>query len=73
VSPASDAASPDVSGCAGAGGAGGSAGVTEGSGAVAGSGAAASLAADSSDPPPNKRFNQLVMVAMLQGRADARL
>jgi hypothetical protein len=47
--------------------------VTEGSGAVAGSGAAASLVADSSDPPPNKRFNQLVMAAMLQGRADMRL
>jgi hypothetical protein len=47
--------------------------VTEGSGAVAGSGAAASLVADSSDPPPNKRFNQLVMAAILQGRADMRL
>jgi hypothetical protein len=60
----SDGASPDVSGGAGAGGAdgaGGSAGVTEGSGAVAGSGAAASVVAGSSDPPPNKRFNQLVM------------
>jgi len=38
-----------------------------------GSGAAASLVAESSDPPPNKRFNQLVMATMLQGRADARL
>ncbi len=73
MSPASDVASSAVSGCAGAGGAGGSAGVTDGSGAVAGSGAAASLVAESSDPPPNKRFNQLVMTAMLQGRADARL
>jgi hypothetical protein len=63
----SDGPSSAVSGCAGAGGAGGSAGVTEGSGA------AASLVAESSDPPPNKRFNQLVMATMLQGRADARL
>jgi hypothetical protein len=64
--PASDAPSVGV-----AGSTVGSAGVAGGSGAVAGAGA--SLVDDSSDPPPNKRFNQFVMLAMLQGRSDARL
>jgi hypothetical protein len=45
------------------GSAAGSAGIEGGSGAVAGSGA--SLVDD--PDPPNKRFSQLVMTAMLQG------
>jgi hypothetical protein len=46
----------------------GSAGIEGGSGAVAGSGA--SLVDD--PDPPNKRFSQLVMRAMLQGRPRTR-
>jgi hypothetical protein len=48
--------------------AGGSEGIDGGSGAAAGSGASL---ADESDPP-NNRFNQFVMRAMLQGRPDGR-
>jgi hypothetical protein len=50
------------------GSAGGSAGIEGGSGAVAGSGA--SLVDD--PDPPNKRFSQLVMRAMLQGGSAKR-
>jgi hypothetical protein len=50
------------------GSAAGSAGIEGGSGAVAGSGA--SLVDD--PDPPNKRFSQFVMAAMLQGRSWAR-
>jgi hypothetical protein len=46
----------------------GSAGIEGGSGAVAGSGT--SLVDD--PDPPNKRFSQLVMRAMLQGAPAAR-
>jgi hypothetical protein len=53
---------------ASAGGAAGSEGIDEGSGAAAGSGA--SLADD--PDPPNRRFNQLVMRAMLQGGPEGR-
>jgi len=52
----------------GGGGAAGSEGIDGGSGAVAGSGA--SLADD--PDPPNKRFNQLLMRAMLQGCSAGR-
>ena len=45
----------------------GSEGIVAGSGAVTGS--AGSLGV--SEPPPNRRFNQLDMRGMLQGRSDA--
>ena len=49
-------------------GSAGSVGIEGGSGAVAGSGASLE-----DDPdPPNKRFSQLVMRAMLQGWSRAR-
>jgi len=50
------------------GSAGGSVGIEGGSGAVAGSGA--SLVDD--PDPPNNRFSQLLMSAMLQGGVPAR-
>jgi len=64
-SPAGSSAATPVSA---GGGAAGSEGIDGGSGAVAGSGA--SLADD--PDPPNKRFNQLLMRAMLQGRSAGR-
>jgi hypothetical protein len=53
---------------ASAGGTAGSEGIDGGSGAAAGSG----TSSEDDPDPPNKRFNQLVMRAMLQGGSVTR-
>ena len=63
-----DEESPVVSGVAA-----GSAGIEAGSAAGVGAGAGASLVDESDESdPPNRRFNQLVMRAMLQGGSERR-